>query len=91
MNGRQKFAIWYIIFTWIFFTLSQIVKMIDIVRVQRSEHIKIIGDFPLVYFLNMVYDFLVSTGFLYISLSLGLRALHMNKRSRTFTTLTTTK
>jgi hypothetical protein len=75
MTLKQKFAIWYIIVSWFFFSALQVTKIVDIAIGQKKVVVLIFWNIPLKYVLNMTYDFLVSTGFLYISLTLGTHAL----------------
>jgi hypothetical protein len=77
MTLKQKCAIWYIIVSWFFFTALQLTKIVDIAIGQKKVVVLIFWNIPLKYVLNMTYDFLVSTGFLYISLILGTHALKM--------------
>lgn len=77
MTLKQKCAIWYIIVAWFFFSALQLTKIVDVVIGQKRDVVVIFWNIPLKFVLNMTYDFLVSSGFLYISFTLGMHALKM--------------
>ena len=81
MTFKQKCAIWYIIVSWLFFTALQFTKIVDVVVGLKTDVIVIFWNIPLKFVLNMTYDFLVSTGFLYISFTLGIHALRMKNQA----------
>ena len=79
MTLQQKCAIWFIIVTWLFFTALQLTKIVEVVIGKKKVQVVVFWNIPLKYVLNSTFDFLVSSGFLYISFTLGKHALKMKK------------
>ncbi len=78
MTFKQKFTVWYIIIILLFFTALQLTEIFEIVFNKKEYHLRIFLNIQLEFVLNMTYDLLVSSGFLYISFTLGKHAMRMN-------------